>query len=338
MIFVGMLARLCTVDEMISKTQSQKSLLAAALGLMMLSLAASNSSAWNIPGHMLSGAIAYQILQRENPRTIPSMRSVLEKKPWYETRWKSQLEKLPESERDEMLFILAACWADDIRTRDEAESHPPWHYIDFPFKPEGEPASIQVVQPPRENIVTAIVENERIVSSGSELARRGIALSWLFHLIGDIHQPLHAVQLFTREYPNGDRGGGDFCVRVAQDRAALSLHRLWDGLITSSNNTQTLRNIAIELPSRFTRSGLSEVSVMGREAWAKESFEIATKIAYQNGALRGTPKGQRKECREVVDAAVLPVGYAATARKIADRRMALSGYRLATFLERMTVN
>ena len=35
--------------------------------------------AWNIPGHMLSGAIAYQILQRENPSTIKTVRSVLEK-------------------------------------------------------------------------------------------------------------------------------------------------------------------------------------------------------------------------------------------------------------------
>jgi hypothetical protein len=43
--------------------------------------------AWNIPGHMMSGAIAYQILQRENPSTIPAVRSVLEKNPWYETRW-----------------------------------------------------------------------------------------------------------------------------------------------------------------------------------------------------------------------------------------------------------
>jgi hypothetical protein len=42
------------------------------------------------------------------------------------------------------------------------------------------------------------------------------------------------------------------------------------------------------------------------EPWAKKSFEIATKIAYQNGALRGTPKGKRRECREVTDAAVLP--------------------------------
>ena len=51
--------------------------------------------AWNIPGHMLSGAIAYQILQGESPMTIPSVRSVLEKTPCYETRWKAQLENLP---------------------------------------------------------------------------------------------------------------------------------------------------------------------------------------------------------------------------------------------------
>ena len=64
---------------------------------------------------MLSGAIAYQILQRETPSTITTVRSVLEKS-WYGTRWKSQLDKLPEAERDEVLFMLAARRADDIRT------------------------------------------------------------------------------------------------------------------------------------------------------------------------------------------------------------------------------
>ena len=117
---------------------------------------------WNIPGHMLSGAIAYQILQRENPSAIPTIRSVLEKNPWYEARWKSQLDKLPEAERDETLFMGAARWADDIRTRDPSESHPQWHYIDFPFKPDGEPPSIKAVQPPGENILTAIAENTPI--------------------------------------------------------------------------------------------------------------------------------------------------------------------------------
>ena len=78
--------------------------------------------------------------------------------------------------------------------------------MDFPFKPEGEPASIQAMEPPQENILTAIAENTRILETGSDPARRGAALTWLFHLVGDVHQPLHAVQLFTREYPNGDCG------------------------------------------------------------------------------------------------------------------------------------
>lgn len=63
--------------------------------------------AWNIPGHMLSGAITYQILQRENQSTIQTIQGILQKHPWYETRWKVQLDKLPEAERDEMLFMLA---------------------------------------------------------------------------------------------------------------------------------------------------------------------------------------------------------------------------------------
>jgi hypothetical protein len=78
------------------------------IALLAAILAPLPAIAWNIPGHMLSGAIAYKILQRENPAAIPVVRSILEKNSWYESRWKSQLEKLPEGERDEMLFMLAA--------------------------------------------------------------------------------------------------------------------------------------------------------------------------------------------------------------------------------------
>ena len=287
---------------------------------------------------MLSGALAYQIQQQENPSTITTVRSVLEKHPWYETRWKSQMEKLPEAQRDEMLFMLAARWADDIRRLDKAESHLPWHYVDFPFKPDGEPASIQVIEPPEENILTAIAVNERILRSGSDPAKRGIALSWLFHLIGDIHPPVHAVTLFSQEYPKGDEGGTETCVRVAQGRAALSLHQLWDELLTSSNNTRTLRNMAIDLRSRFPRTGLTELAVADPEPWAKESYDIATKFAYQNGALRGTPKAKRRECREITDASVLSNGYVKIARIIVDRRMILAGYRLADLLLQISAN
>src|ERR1051326_7578149 len=105
--------------------------LAAALTIVtsIIMMPRFDSFAWNIPGHMLSGAIAYQILQRESPTAIAPVRAMLEKNPWYEIRWKSQVEKLPDTERDELLFMLAARWADDIRTRDPAESHLLWHYV-----------------------------------------------------------------------------------------------------------------------------------------------------------------------------------------------------------------
>jgi hypothetical protein len=47
--------------------------------------------AWNIPGHMLSAAIAYQILRRENPATIDKVKAVLEKHPWYANQWHERL-------------------------------------------------------------------------------------------------------------------------------------------------------------------------------------------------------------------------------------------------------
>ena len=68
------------------------------------------------------------------------------------------------------------------------------------------------------------------------------------------------------------------------------------------------------------------------------SFEIATKIAYRNGGLIGSPRGGNKDCRDVQAAPVLPVGYVVSARRIADRRIILAGYRLADLLTRVMGN
>ena len=97
---------------------------------------------------------------------------------------------------------------------------------------------------PQENILTAIAVNERAGRTGSDARKQGIALSWLFHLIGDIRPPVHAVTLFSREYPNGDRGGIEMCVRASLNGAPIELHRLWDGVIRSSGNISRLKNIA----------------------------------------------------------------------------------------------
>jgi hypothetical protein len=45
--------------------------------------------AWNIPGHMLSGAIAYQVFRQENPQSIEKVKALLEKHPWYANQWQT---------------------------------------------------------------------------------------------------------------------------------------------------------------------------------------------------------------------------------------------------------
>jgi hypothetical protein len=167
-----------------------------------------------------------------------------------------------------------------------------------------------------------------------------LALAWLFHLVGDIHRPLHTAKLFTVEYPEGDRGGNEICVRVTQARQPMDLHRFWDDVTTSSANVTRLKNAATEIRNRpgFAKSQLTELQSTNADAWAKESFEIAPKFAYQNGALVRSPRGGNRNCTNVAAAPVLPVGYVVSARRIADRRMILAGYRLADVLTRVATN
>jgi hypothetical protein len=287
---------------------------------------------------MLSGIIAYQILSQENPQTIEKVKALLEKHPWYANQWQARLQDVPVSERDLVLFMQAPRWADDIRRTDKQYHRGPWHYINWPLRPDGQPATVQIREPEPVNILTALAENESKLSNENDAERKAIALAWLFHLVGDIHQPLHTAQLFTVEYPNGDRGGNEICVRVTQTGQPMDLHRFWDGVITSSQNLTRLRNEATSLINRqwFQRSQLTELENANFASWAKESFEIATKIAYRNGGLIGARRDGNKDCLMVAAAPVLPVGYVVSASRLADRRMILTGYRLADLLRRVT--
>jgi hypothetical protein len=142
------------------------------------------------------------------------------------------------------------------------------------------------------------------------------------------------------EYPKGDRGGNEICVRVTQAGQPMDLHRFWDGVITSSQNLTRLRNEATALRTRqeFQRSQLTELASTNTEVWARESFEIASKIAYRNGGRIGIPRAGNKDCATIEAAPVLPAGYVASGSRIADRRIILAGYRLADLLTRLTQN
>ena len=87
----------------------------------------------------------------------------------------------------------------------------------------------------------------------------------------------------------------------------------------------------------MTNSKRKKLASTDFESWAKESFEIATKIAYRNGGRIGIPRGGNVDCTMVAAAPLLPVGYLAGASRIADRkRIILAGYRLADLLTRVT--
>jgi hypothetical protein len=129
---------------------------------------------------MLSGAIAFQVLSHENPRSIEKVKAVLEKHPWYANQWQARVQDVPIAERDQVLFMQAARWPDDIRIRDKQHHRGLWHYINWPFKPDGQPAEVQIKEPEPVNILTALAENESVArkeSDGSEEQSRSLGFS-----------------------------------------------------------------------------------------------------------------------------------------------------------------
>jgi len=105
---------------MVKTTMNFARLAIAAIAAILITPAV-QVAAWNTPTHMMTGAIAYRILENESPRTVSVIKTLLEKHPWYVDHWLDDLEKLPESQRGEMLFMLAARWADDIACRNEVQ-------------------------------------------------------------------------------------------------------------------------------------------------------------------------------------------------------------------------
>jgi primosomal replication protein N len=82
--------------------------LVARIVVVMVTALPIPASAWNISGHMLSGIIAYQILQKESPKTIDNVKVVLEKHPWYANQWRTRLQAVAVADRDIVLFMQAA--------------------------------------------------------------------------------------------------------------------------------------------------------------------------------------------------------------------------------------
>lgn len=298
-----------------------------ATALLLCALLAAPALGWNKAGHMTSGAIAYQVLKKESPATIARVVALLKEHPWYELRWEARLRDVPAADRDVYLFMLAARWADDARS-DQEFHHAEWHYINYPFRPASEGKEVKTRKPETENIVRAFAVKLDELKTETDKEKQATALTWLFHLTGDVHQPLHTATLFTARFPSGDRGGTRAYVRVRENRGVISLHQFWDGLITGSERLQTVTNVATTLRNRadLAREKFPQLADTGFEKWTAESFKLAKEKAYLDGKLElGTSRN---------DARLLPAEYVTGSKAVAERQMMLAGYRLADLLKK----
>lgn len=266
--------------------------------------------AWNKAGHMVSGAIAYSELKQSNQQTIDRIVAILREHPEFskfEQQWNSlKKSSIPSQNENLYLFMWAARWPDDARDNQKF-NHQTWHYINFPYDPSSSSNSISTEKAGEENILYAFKQNISIVQNNTSNSKKAVAICWLFHLVGDVHQPLHTTKLITSQYPEGDSGGNLFYILVNQDSQTISLHKFWDDLVLGSENFQTVRNTAIRLRNTYQRRRMPELSETQFDNWAKvESFNLAKQQAYLNGRLSGSiDKSEGK---------LLPVNYAVSSK------------------------
>lgn len=283
--------------------------------------------AWNKAGHMVTGSIAYAVMKKEHPKELAKVVALLKTHPQYDALWKESLEILKPEDRDEALFMFAARWADDARPFPQFH-HDKWHYVNVPFIPPGQPDSVKPPESPKESILTAFAENLAVVKNpNAKDYEKAVALCWLFHLVGDGHQPLHAATLFTTVYKEGDRGGNLFYVKAPGAPETINLHYLWDGLVQGSDKIQDARNRATELRLRpeFRKKKLKELSDRKFDHWVMvESSRLGKEVAYRNGDLKGSA--------DKTAGVELPADYLPKAKAVAERRLVLASYRLSDVL------
>src|SRR4029077_175920 len=183
--------------------------------------------AWNDVGHM---AVAYIAYQRLNPATRTRAAALLKVNPDY-PNWVKQIPEGTSPQDQEMLiFMIRSTWADQIKhesgyTPDgvpgsngnlpegaasaqnigykDKLQHRYWHFIDIPFSVDG----TKLPPVPTPNAETQIAAFRKVLAAASaDDDLKSYDLTWLLHIAGDIHQPLHCVTRVSSAEPDGDKG------------------------------------------------------------------------------------------------------------------------------------
>lgn len=168
---------------------------------------------------------------------------------------------------DAMTWEKAAVWMDDMRSDHEYDYMKPMHYMNI----EKDKTYVKTDQ------VNIINEIELVISElkkHNKLPRETINknLKMLFHLIGDIHMPLHVGY-------GEDKGGNS--VTVDFFGKSTNLHRVWDTEIIERN-----KKTQDEIKELF--KGLSKAEISKREktdiiSWINEGRALLPSVyGFQN--------------------------------------------------------
>jgi hypothetical protein len=209
-------------------------------------------------------------------------------------------------------------YLDDNKDRLDAEvpGSRAWHYDNIPicgrnahseYCPNGWCASTQIAR-----------HRDILVEAHESKARKQFAIWVLTHLIGDIHQPLHAAD-------RDDRGGNAIQIRLPWGRNT-NLHGAWDTdfvehALGGKNEMLVAHDLLLKFASRKTDWQTGTI-----QAWMDESHQLAKTVAY--GKIAGFA------CRADLNhmRIFLDQNYADEATTVVEEQLTKAGYRLAYFL------
>lgn len=313
---------------------------------------------WGNTGHE---AVAYIAWQQMTPaartraieliKLVPTLHNAGNTKsiPGY-TEWVAELPAgLSQDDQNLYLFMRAATWPDTIKhewlidsdtppkgvTTDvnigftDTRSHGYWHFIDTGFASDNSAAP----PTPVPNVATQIVALRQFIASSEDDPLKSYDLVWVEHLVGDIHQPLHAS---TRYYAGASDAGGNnvpITMTTAMRKAfegTLSksapdeLHALWDDLPGEGQPGPALPQAAA-YGKALAPAANTKIAVTDPAKWAAESLAMAKKDAYAP-PIGASPKPAG------ASAYLITTAYYNKAMSDATSRIALAGARLAKLL------
>jgi predicted Rossmann-fold nucleotide-binding protein len=171
-------------------------------------------------------------------------------------------------------------WADAYR----ADHHPetgPFHFVDIPLSAPAydEDRDCHFDQndnrvPQTTCVVAKLSEQVQVLADRSQKDdARLAALKWVIHLVGDVHQPLHAEN-------KADRGGNDVKLSYNGDDKT-NLHAVWDGGIIEQHYGWKLGpNYTFDHAAVATAATAmdAQISADQRKAWALRSGDLRNDV------------------------------------------------------------